>query len=444
VGGHIDRGLDLLNRVLDSVGLRPAGNPRVAAVRLLWQRARLQWRGLQFESHHASEVNPAALLRLDACWAAASGLGLVDIVNGSNFIAQHLHLALDAGEPARIARGMALEAAVRSSDWTFRRSARRFADLSAALSRQVGTPQAEAIELLADSVAATATGQWRRALTSSERSLSILRDQCVGVTWELTIAQNVFIWALMYLGELGEVSRRVPALLSDARRRGNLYLATELATRSNFVWLAADDPDTGEREATDAIARWSQRGFHRQHYSAMLARVQTALYRGDGRAAWRHLAEQESKLRASMLMQVQALRVEYTYLRGRSALAIAAAESADRRWLSIARAAARRIARQRMQWSDPIALLLEAGIASVAGRRQDAAAALTSAIAQFDRAEMKLYAAVARRRLGDLGIGDYSAVRQQADAWMAGQSIKNPDCFTRMFAPGFPSRHPAA
>ena len=57
----------------------------------------------------------------------------------------------------------------------------------------------------------------------------------------MNIAQNMFIWALMYLGELGEVSRRVPALLADARRRGNLYLATELCTRSNFVWLAADD-----------------------------------------------------------------------------------------------------------------------------------------------------------------------------------------------------------
>ena len=444
VGGHIDQGLNLLGEVLNGVGLRFAASPRRAAIRLLLHRARLQWRGLRFESRHASDVNPDELLRLDACWAAAAGLGLVDIVTASDFIAQHLHLALDAGEPARIARGMALEAAVRSSDWTFRRSAPRFAGLSAALSKQVGTPQAEAIELLADGVAASATGQWRRALTSSERSLSILRDQCVGVTWELTIAQNVHIWALMYLGELGEVSRRVPALLSDARRRGNLYLATELATRSNYVWLVADDPDTGEREAIDAIARWSQKGFHRQHYSAMLARVQTALYRGDGHAAWRHLAEQESKLRASMLLQVQALRIEYTYLRGRSALAIAAAESADRRWLSIARAAARRLARERMPWSDPLALLLEAGIASVENRRHDAEAALTKAIAQFDRAEMKLYAAVARRRIGELERGDSGAVRQQAEAWMANQSIKNPDGLTRMLAPGFPSRAPAA
>ena len=130
-------------------------------------------------------------------------------------------------------------------------------------------------------------------MTLSEEALAILRDQCVGVTWELNMAQNLVIWALMYLGELGEVSRRVPALLANARSSGNLYIATELCTRSNYVWLAADDPDEGEREPIESIERWSQKGFHRQHYSAMLARMQTALYRGNADAAWRLLTELE-------------------------------------------------------------------------------------------------------------------------------------------------------
>ena len=101
----------------------------------------------------------------------------------------------------------------------------------------------------------------------------------------------------MYLGELGEASRQVPALLANARSRGNLYLATELSTRANYFWLAADDPDEGERVAVESIARWSHKGFHRQHYSALLARVQTALCRGDGQAGLRLLDEQQPRLR---------------------------------------------------------------------------------------------------------------------------------------------------
>ena len=70
---------------------------------------------------------------------------------------------------------------------------------------------------------AISVGEWKTGFCPREEVLAILRDQCVGVTWEMNMAQNLVIWALMYLGELGELSRRVPALLANARSRGNLY-----------------------------------------------------------------------------------------------------------------------------------------------------------------------------------------------------------------------------
>ena len=438
-GGHIDRGLDLIRRVIESVGLSFARSPRTALIRLWWRRVRLSWRGLDFVARRSEDIDADVLLRLDTCWSAATGLGLVDLVNASDFIAWHLHLALDAGEPSRIARGLALESAARNADWHFRKGSAPLVERAGKMARSVNTPQALAMELLADSVAATAIGEWRRALSSSERSFGILRDQCVGLTWEMNIAQNIVIWALMYLGELGEVSRRVPALLADGRRRGDLYLATELCTRSNIVWLAADDPAGGEREAQEALAQWSQKGFYRQHYSARLARVQTALYRGDAEAAWRLFIEEESNLRRSMLTRVQAIRIESLYLQGRTALAMASVNRSRRRFLSLARASARRIASERMVWADPIALLLQGGIASLEGRHTAALDCLHAAADRFDRAEMKLYAAVTRRRIGALTIEHQDhELQRQADVWMAAQQIRNPVCMTRMLAPGFP------
>ena len=55
----------------------------------------------------------------------------------------------------------------------------------------------------------------------------------------------------------------------------------------------------------------------------MFARVQTALYRGDGAAGWRLLDEQEPMLRRSYLTRVQILRIESRWLRARCALAMA-------------------------------------------------------------------------------------------------------------------------
>ena len=86
----------------------------------------------------------------------------------------------------------------------------RLVQQSKALAKSVGNPHAIALSLLADGMMAMTVGEWKRASTLSEQALAILRDQCVGVTWEVNIAQNLVIWALMYPGELGEVSRQVP------------------------------------------------------------------------------------------------------------------------------------------------------------------------------------------------------------------------------------------
>jgi hypothetical protein len=257
--------------------------------------------------------------------------------------------------------------------------------------------------------------------------------------WELNIAQNLAIWALMYQGEFRELSRQIPPLLANARSRANLYTSTELCTRDQLVWLAGDDPDEGERQTVESIERWSQKGFHRQHYSATLARVQTALYRGDAETAWRLLTETQTMLRRSMLTQIHVIRVESLYLQARCALAMATRHRSPRRFLSIARAGARRIAGERMPWSDPIALLLKAGIAYLEGSTPLSLKHLRDAADRFDCADMNHYTAVAKRRIGELeDTPQGRRFRRQAEEWMAMQSIKNPAAMTRMLAPGFP------
>ena len=143
--------------------------------------------------------------------------------------------------------------------------------------------------------------------------------------------------------------------------------------------------------------------------------------------------------RRSFLTRAQVIRIESLYLRARCALALAARNRSSRRFLSVARAGARRIARERMHWSDPIGLLLRAGIAYVEGSTPLALRFLHDAADRFTRADMKLYVAVARRRIGALQDDEHGReLQRQADEWMAAQNIKNPACLTRMLAPGFP------
>jgi len=439
IGGHIDRGLDLIRTALAGMEVRMPRSPRAALLSMLWQRERLRWRGIRFVARAVGDIDADTLLRVDTCWSAVMGLLMVDMISAGYFSARHLLLALDAGEPTRVARAMAIEATARRAYPTGRRLTETLFQQSKALAQSVGNPDAIALSLLGESLMAMAKGQWKNGGILAEQALRILRKECTGVTWEVNVAQNLAIWALMYRGELGEVVQRVPPLLAAARNTGNLYIATELCTRSNYAWLAADDPDEGEREAIESIDRWSHEGFHRQHYSALLARVQTALYRGNGGEAWRLFTEHEPSIRRSLITRLHVFRVETHYMRARSALAMAAMSRAPHRFLSIARAEARRIARERMPWSDPIALLLQAGVAHLEGHAALSLRCLHDAVDRFERADMNLYAAVARLRIGQLQ--DDAVGREQhgaALAWMAAQHIKNPAGFTRMLSPGFP------
>ena len=91
-----------------------------------------------------------------------------------------------------------------------------------------------------------------------------------------------------------------------------------------------------------------------------------------------------------------------------------------------------------MSWSKPYATLLRAAVAQQRTEDEKATRLLSEAVQIFERAEMRLYAAAARRRLGEkLGGERGQQLILEADAWMTGQKIKNPEALVRMLAPGF-------
>jgi hypothetical protein len=268
--------------------------------------------------------------------------------------------------------------------------------------------------------------------------VTTLQDECTGVLWELNMARNFFLGGLLSLGELRGVAGHLPGLLQTAEERGNFYLEIELRTRMILVWLAADDAEGAARRADEAIARWSHRGFQRQHYNHLLTRVQTDLYRGRARDAWERMARHEAPIRQSLFLRVQHTRIESANYHARCALAMAGSGYDASRMRGIALRDASRIRREDMPWSNPFVRLIQGTVAHQEGDATAAIARLSAALEGFDTAGMRLYAAACRRRLGQILGGDAGrALVDEADRWLAAQEVRDADAMTRLIAPGF-------
>jgi hypothetical protein len=202
-----------------------------------------------------------------------------------------------------------------------------------------------------------------------------------------------------------------------------------------FVRLAADEAPEARVELNDLMRQWSREGFHLQHTMGTYRMVELDLYEGDAATARERAAALWSD-GASLLVRMQHLRILVGHGLARGALAGATAMSNRDPLLRDAECSARRLEGVRMG-SAALAKLVRAGIAAVRGDAPRAVALLTEAAAGFDAADMRLHAAAARRRLGGLlGGTEGEALVAKADAWMAGQQIRNPARLTATLAPG--------
>jgi hypothetical protein len=440
--GHIDEGLDALGGVLDALNMTMPASPAHALLSLLMGRARIRMRGLGFRERDRSQLSKAELVRVDACFSVATVIGVVDTIRGADFQARHVLLALELGDPHRIARALAVEiayAALRGSRTHARQ--RQITALAQSLAERVGRPETIALVTLARGTAAYFQGDWTEAHALLSQAEPALRE-CSGVAWELDTTHLYDLLSLFYLGRVKELSARLPELLKEARDRDDLTAATNLRTRIAYILhLAADNPLRAREEVVQAIASWGGRGFYAQHSWELYTLGEIDLYNGSGLAAWQRIDDGWAPLRRSLLLGVQAVRIESRYLRARCAIAAALPAAGDQPWppgmRRVAGADASKLGREGAPWASALASLIRAGIATVDGERTNAMAHVESAEAAFRNLSMDLYAAAALRRHGELA-GGPSGERliEQADAWMTGQGIRNPARMAAMLAPG--------
>ena len=383
--GHLDDGQAALAAVLHEHGLHTPRTRRGAIASLVWQRVRLALRGTRHRERAEAALAPREVERIDALWTAATCLSLIDILRGADFQTRHLRAALDAGEPTRLSRALALAAIYEGAGGSRGRArGRRLIERAAAIAERTGDPLARAMLLFAEGVAVQQAGDWPAARTRCADAMAAL-GAFPGAFYELATARRFWVETLVYLGDLDALIAAVPGFLDDAARRGDAYTLDFLrGGPASFRWIWQGQPARALAEIRAVDATLPRADFHVAHAMTMHAETQALLAAGDARAARDRVERAWPGAERSLVVRSPTVLVKVLSARGRAALA-----TGDR---ARARACAARIRRVREPWADVLAALLEAGTGAGTWR---------TAAALADAGTMPLHAAAARARAGD-------------------------------------------
>jgi eukaryotic-like serine/threonine-protein kinase len=437
--GHIDEGTNLLRQVLASWGMSLPSSPLSALVQLILYRIALAIRGLRFEERDPGAIRPEDRARIDAMYAVAIGLSIVDVVTSACIQARHMTHALNAGHRFQVMRAASLEASHHSSQGGPETPKERqlFAIVQRLAERSKDSEAHQAFFEAKRGIRLFLRGRWREAREVLDAAYARYPNNRASANSNSYLFSLYSLW---FLGDLVELARRKAYMLGDAEQRGDLYTAVNLrASWPALTSLANDDVESVRQNVRQAMSTWSQSGYSVQHWQAMVVESLTEIYVGAGEQAYRRVEKDARPLKRSLLMKAQFVRVGTLYVR---ALATAASLEGVAPAMRVARCAelralARRVEREGMPWTAPLASILSAASADTHGDRAGAVAFLKEAVERAERADMSLYAAAARHQLGR-ALGGEAGDRMLDDSVdvMAAQGVRRPERFAAMLVPG--------
>jgi serine/threonine protein kinase/tetratricopeptide (TPR) repeat protein len=241
-GGHVDRGMELLDGVLRTVGTKLPRSAAGAVAALLWLRFRRALRGTGYRRRDPAEVDKRLLARADLFYGASVGLAFVKPVEGAVLQTRSLLESLKAGDPERITRALVLEAGYQAAF-----GGRGYARAEEILhhcestARELGSERLRALTFLGRSVALYQQGRYLESHEVASRAHSTLLEHCSGHAWELSTAAIYSAQTLGWLGRIPDYRLACSRLEADARERGDLHAVIHAVAGAVFPLELLDD-----------------------------------------------------------------------------------------------------------------------------------------------------------------------------------------------------------
>jgi predicted Ser/Thr protein kinase len=433
--GYLDEGRVLHGDVLRAIGLSLPRSRRAAIAAALLSRARLRLRGFELSTPAAPSRRTEARLR--ALWTVVRGSVGIDPFVMVDMAGRYTRLSLDSGTKPHAARALSLEAYLGSFDGPpTRASSQRLLAQAEALVSPQSEPELSAWVKEMRGCVLVHEGRFAEARPVLREALDCLTTRCKGVPFELACGRGYDLNAANHLGQFAEISETASVFVEDSLRRGDQYQASGIASFAIPAWLAHRGLAYAQSQFGEAKRRFQpQANFQWADYLMLMADLLLALYEGEPRRGLELAEQQWPALERSQLLRMQIALVMMRYCRAGCALTAACRERSSAE-LPLVGTALRILRKSPLTYAHGWAAVLEAALAARAARPEQAAERLRAAIACLDAGGLRMYAAAARRRLGQVIGGDEGRASTAAgDGAMAAEGVVDLESTTDMLIP---------
>ncbi len=429
--GEQARGIDESISMLRELGVELS--PSRSRTRLLWsiqmRRAVTWFRGEREWTPNTVEMTVSDRVRVDLLFSLTLTLSVVDLLRSAELQSRHLEAASAFGDPYRLARALSMQA------WFVRsafegRDLERSSELKRAkeLAKLSRHPHALALVALVDALADYLAGRYREAARHAERAEQMLREECRGVSFELSNAQILGQLCRHDTGQWQSWRDRLPELLSDAKRRRDQASLNAFESRLLY-WerLLCDEPDAARAHVESVSERVGPATFGMYAFNLLCAHTEIDLYVGDPNAHARVMRAWPAIERAHLL-RARAIWPRAYSIRARAALGSAYLLPHLRKaLLADAQRATEALASDKTERSHALAELFRSGIHDIANERELAMQRFGEAALACESCHMPQLAAAARRRQGMLLGGEEGrAIVVRAERWLREQGAVDP------------------
>ncbi|MEZ4430089.1 MAG: AAA family ATPase, partial [Nannocystaceae bacterium] len=439
LGGHVEAGLEVARPLLERLGIGLPVEAEELDALFTEHVGRLVRRGLAFQERGELEVYSEELGVVDLLWALGRGLVLNDPVRGGYFLLRGVTKALDAGEPHRIARFLAL-VGLFTANFDPVRGLDAFA-VAEAVAGSIRDEYAIGLVSICRGICHRDAGTWYVALSDLEFGVTHLRDHCDHAGWECSLALRSITGVLEALGELRTLEHRAQTFHQIAQESGDVLLGLLATMSSAFTLLAASSPGEARARVQHALHFWPRSGFHVQHLHALKIEALCDLHEGDAEGAWRRLGEAWPEIEHSNFLRLRTRRIDVLLLRARVGLALLSRRPELQPELQrVIEGDVAQLEAEPHTFTIGLTILLRAGLLALDGHSEQVLEYLDAAVISFEVHGMLLMAACASWCKGVwIGGREGRKLVRKAEAFMSMQGVAAPERWIELHAPGLVS-----